>query len=65
MAPLGPSVVISSLLQLIAKTHKGYGYAPRQVLITSPFEAVIAIILFGIFAELAQTQVCTDAFVFV
>eukprot|EP01034_Spumella_vulgaris_P002590 gene2590-3360_t len=53
MAPLGPSVVLSGLLQMVGG-KKNYGYVPKQMIITTPIEAVIAIVLFGIFSELEQ-----------
>lgn len=55
MAPLGPSVVISTLLQFVAG-KKDHGYVPKQILISTPIEAVIAIVLFGIFANLEQSS---------
>jgi len=54
MAPLGPSVVLSGLLNLIASSEKNHGYVPKQILTTTPIEAVFAIILFGIFSNLEQ-----------
>ena len=56
MAPLGPSVVISGLLMLVA-SKKNHGYVAKQMLISTPLEAVIAIVLFGIFSSLEQTSV--------
>ena len=56
MAPLGPSVVISGLLLLLGNQKKDYGYPTKQILITTPIEAVIAIVLFGIFQNLEQTS---------
>jgi NhaP-type Na+/H+ or K+/H+ antiporter len=56
MAPLGPSVVISGLLQLLSQ-KKDYGFLPKQMLISTPIEAVVAIILFGIFSTLETTSV--------
>ena len=55
MAPLGPSVVISTLLGLVAQ-KKYHGYPPKQIVISTPIEAVIAIVLFGIFQNLEQTE---------
>jgi hypothetical protein len=55
MAPLGPSVVLSGLLQMVAG-KKNYGYVPKQMIITTPIEAVIAIVLFGIFTNLEQAS---------
>jgi NhaP-type Na+/H+ or K+/H+ antiporter len=58
MAPLGPSVVISGMLMLMANPkNKDYGHIPQQIVISAPLEAVIAIVLFGIFASLEQTTV--------
>jgi len=59
MAPLGPSVVISGLLQLLANGKKDYGYPTKQILISTPIEAVLAIVLFGIFQNLEQTSTST------
>jgi len=56
MAPLGPSVVISGLLSIVAKPNRDVGYVPKQILISSPLEAVLAIVLFGIFSNLEQTS---------
>eukprot|EP01041_Mallomonas_annulata_P001187 gene1187-2311_t len=57
MAPLGPSVIISGLLMMVAnEKKKPHGYVPRQLLITTPIEAVLAIVLFGIFSNLDNTQ---------
>lgn len=55
MAPLGPSVVISGLLQLIGNGKKDYGYPTKQIVISTPIEAVIAIVMFGIFQNLEQS----------
>jgi Kef-type K+ transport system membrane component KefB len=55
MSPLGPSVVLSGLLQMVAG-KKNYGYVPKQMIITTPIEAVIAIVLFGIFSNLEQAS---------
>ena len=55
MAPLGPSVVISTMLGYIASPKKDYGYVPQQTVTSAPLEAVIAIVLFGIFSNLEQT----------
>jgi Kef-type K+ transport system membrane component KefB len=55
MAPLGPSVVISALLMIVADKSKKHGYVPNQVLISTPIEAVIAIVMFGIFTNLEQS----------
>jgi hypothetical protein len=57
MAPLGPSVVISGLLMVLSDRTKNYGFLPKQLLISTPIEAVIAIILFGIFSTLEETSV--------
>jgi hypothetical protein len=59
MAPLGPSVVISALLSIIANKKKNHGYVPKQVLMATPIEAVIAIIIFGIFSTIEQTKPST------
>lgn len=56
MAPLGPSVVISAMLGYSSNKKKTYGYPVQQTMITAPIEAVIAIVLFNIFANLAQTE---------
>jgi hypothetical protein len=56
MAPLGPSVVISGLLQLLANKKKDYGYPTKQIIISTPIEAVLAIVFFGIFQNLEQTS---------
>jgi len=56
MAPLGPSVVISSLMLLIGKTHRDHGYVTKQALISTPIEAVLAIILFSIFSSIVQVD---------
>lgn len=56
MAPLGPSLVISACFNLLANKKKDHGYPIKQVLIASPIESVIAIVLFGIFSNLNQTS---------
>jgi hypothetical protein len=56
MAPLGPSLVISSMLVFASDKKKEYGYTPAQIIMSSPFEAVVAIVLFNIFGSLVQTE---------
>jgi len=48
-------VVISGLLNLMASPKRNPGYTGKLVLISSPIEAVLAIVLFGIFTNLEQT----------
>jgi hypothetical protein len=47
-------VVISGLLNLMASPKRNPGYTGKQVLISTPIEAVLAIVLFGIFSNLEQ-----------
>jgi len=54
-APLGPSVIISALLNILAVPKVDFGYVPKQILTSTPIEAVVSIILFWIFANLEQT----------
>ncbi len=56
---VGPSVVISTLLNLMSNKKKVHGYPVKQIVITTPIEAVIAIVLFGIFSNLEQTTKST------
>ena len=51
----GPSVVISGLLNLMASPKRNPGFTGKMILISSPIEAVLAIVLFGIFSNLEQT----------
>lgn len=48
-------MVISGLLNLMASPKRNPGYNGKLVLISSPIEAVLAIVLFGIFTNLEQT----------
>lgn len=52
MAALGPAVVLPCMLQLMTSAKTNYGYVPKQVLISTPIEAVSAVVLFSIFALL-------------
>lgn len=53
----GPSVIISGMLNMMASPKRNPGYAGKQMLITTPIEAVLSIVLFGIFSNLEQTGV--------
>lgn len=48
-------MVISGLLNLMANPKRNPGHTGKQVLISTPIEAVLAIVLFGIFSNLEQT----------
>jgi predicted transglutaminase-like protease len=56
MSAIGPSIVISSMLNLVTDKKRDRGYPPKQIIISTPIEAFIAIVLFGIFSNLEQTS---------
>ena len=56
MCPVGPSVIINQLLGIIAERGKKVGFVPRQVVITAPLEAVLAIVIFEWFGKYFQSS---------
>ena len=55
-------MVISGLLNLIASPKRNPGYVGKQILISTPIEAVLAIVLFGIFSNLEQVGLTNPLF---
>lgn len=55
ISALSPSLIIPFMINLLASTKYDYGYIPRLILISTPIEAVIAVLLFSIFAILNQS----------
>jgi hypothetical protein len=53
LAALSPALVIAGMINMVE--HK-LGYTPRLVLSSAPVEVVLAIILYGIFANLEETS---------
>lgn len=49
LAPVGPSVIINQMLAALGSTKRDYGTVPKQMLISAPLEAVLAIAIFGFF----------------
>jgi len=49
MAPVGPSVIINQMLNILGQTKRNYGTVPKQMLMNAPLEAVLAIAMFGFF----------------
>ena len=47
--------MISGLLNLMASPKRDPGFTGKMILISTPIEAVLAIVLFGIFSNLEQT----------
>ncbi len=56
MAPLSPTIVISGLLALLGNHKKDYGYPTKQIMISAPMESVLAIVFFGIFQNLEESE---------
>ena len=56
MSPVGPSVIINQLLAVLAERRHKVGFVPRQVVITAPLEAVLAIVIFEWFDKLFQSH---------
>lgn len=59
LTPLGPSAIITQCLAAIARQDQDHGFLPKQAVITAPFEAIIAILLFDLFSKLNDSTTVT------
>ena len=56
VSPVGPSVVINQMLNVVGSKKRDYGSVPKQTLIIAPLEAVLAIVLFGFFQSYNEKE---------
>jgi len=61
MAPVGPSVIINQMLNIMGNSKRDYGIVPKQMLMNAPMEAVLAIVIFGFFQAYNEKEDNTTA----
>jgi solute carrier family 9B (sodium/hydrogen exchanger), member 1/2 len=57
ISSVSPSLVIPGMINLLASTKHDYGFIPKIILLSTPIESVIAVLLFSIFSMLNQSAI--------